>query len=257
MALGPLQYNDFPFELCIHVVANEQKGYFSVIIKALEALDEKFKGREFHLPMGMVKLVGKKMSSRTGDIVTVDDLLDEIKSHVRILVEKNIKGKEADEISEMVTIGAVKYWMLKTNPEMDILFDVKKSVSLDGNSGPYLQYTFARAKSVIRKAGNKEPDFKDLLESGKRKLEIDDAELSLLRLFAQFSGIISNVAKMYSINLLCNYLYDLAQKYNAFYNRNKIIGSEAQNFRLALTSATARILENGLELLGISVPVKM
>ena len=251
MALAPMQYSDFPFDLNIHVVANEQKGYFQVIIKALELLDPKFEGREFHLPMGMVQLVGKKMSSRTGEIVTVDDLLEEIKTHVKKLVEKNIKGEEAEEISEIVTIGAVKYWMLKTNPEMDILFDLEKSVALDGNSGPYLQYTHARCKSVLRKA---EPVTRNLQLIN---AEMNNDEINLLRSFAQFHGVISGVCKMYSINLLCNYLYDIAQKYNAFYNSNKIIGSDAQNLRVALTSATAQVLENGLEVLGIKAPEKM
>jgi arginyl-tRNA synthetase len=251
MALAPMQYSDFPFDLNIHVVANEQKGYFQVMIKALELLDPKFEGREFHLPMGMVQLVGKKMSSRTGEIVTVDDLLEEIKTHVKKLVEKNIKGEEAEEISEIVTIGAVKYWMLKTNPEMDILFDLEKSVALDGNSGPYLQYTHARCKSVLRKAESVTRNLK------LTNVKLNNNEINLLRSFAQFHGVISGVCKMYSINLLCNYLYDVAQKYNAFYNSNKIIGSDAQNFRLSLTTATAQVLENGLETLGIMTPNKM
>lgn len=253
MALVPLQYKNFQFDKNIHVVANEQKGYFQVVFKAVEEIDDKFVGRLFHLPMGMVQLVGKKMSSRTGEIVTVDDLLKEIKDHVRTLVEKNIKGKSADEISEIVTIGAVKYWMLKTNPEMDILFDVKKSVSLDGNSGPYLQYTYARCISVLKKKGNEDLDLNADLGS----LQINADERNLLGSFAQFDGIIANVAKMYSINLLCEYIFDLAQKYNSFYNNNKIIGSDNENFRIALTATTAQVLENGLQVLGIRVPEKM
>ena len=252
MALVPMQFGDFPFDKNVHVVANEQKGYFEVVFKAVELIDDNFKGRLYHLPMGMVNLVGKKMSSRTGEIFKVDELLGEVKELLKPLIDEDIKGEEKDEVLEMITIGAVKYWMLKTNPKMDIIFDIKKSVSLDGNSGPYLQYTYARSRSVLRKAGVNEIEIEKKKES-----EFNESELSLMRAFAQFQGVIVDASKNYSPNLVCTYLFELAQKFNSFYNSNKIIGGDNEEVRIALTAATSEVLKEGLNLLGIKVPERM
>src|SRR3989344_3337349 len=144
MGLAPLQYKDFPFDLNINVVANEQSGYFQVVFKELELLDAKFKGREYHLPMGMVQLVGKKMSSRTGIIVTVDGLLDEVKNLLaNLITSEELSQKEIEEVKEKGTIAAVKYSVLKTDTKSNVMFDMERSVALDGNSGPYLLYTYA------------------------------------------------------------------------------------------------------------------
>ncbi|MFC1710121.1 arginine--tRNA ligase [Patescibacteria group bacterium] len=248
MGLIPLQYKTFEFDRNVHVVANEQTGYFKVVFKAMEVLNSKFKEKLFHLPMGMVNLVGKKMSSRTGEIFTVDDLLDEVKSYLTPLIDKEIKTKEKDDIAEVTTIGAIKYSVLKVNPKSDVIFDVKKSVSLHGNSGPYLQYTYARCQSVLKKAKNTKKD---------KINELNKEELKLLRSFAQFQGIMVNATNNYSPNTICNFLNDLAQKYNSFYNKHKIIGEKNQYQRIEITKATGQILENGLNLLGINAPKRM
>jgi arginyl-tRNA synthetase len=254
MYLAQLQYSDFPFDLNIHVVANEQKGYFEVIFKALELLDEKFKGREFHLPMGMVNLVGRKMSSRTGEIYIVDQLMDDIKSIVLPLVKKgSFTSKEKEDIAEKVTTGAIKYSMLKVTPTADVAFDLKQSVNTEGDSGPYLQYTFARTQSVLHKA---QPG-KLKSEDSKYDQKMETEELLLLRSFVQFPEVIESAAKNYSPNILCEFLFDLAQKYNTFYNKHKIIGSKREPFRLAITYATGQILRNGLTVLGIQTPERM
>lgn len=251
MALAPMQFKNFPFDLNIHVVANEQKGYFQVIIKALELVEPKLKGREYHLPMGMVNLVGQKMSSRTGVVVTVDKLLDDIKKQVVPLIGDGVSDK--DRTAEIITIGAVKYSMLKVNPESEVLFNMKESISLEGNSGPYLQYTFARCQSVARKAGTF--NFQPSVFTNKHKL--NQEELGVMKSLAHFGEIIEVAAKGYAPNLICNYLYDLAQKYNSFYNKYKIVGSDEEDFRLTLTVATGQVLKNGLGLLGIEAPEKM
>jgi arginyl-tRNA synthetase len=268
MYLAPLQYSEFPFDLIIHVVANEQRGYFQVVIKALELLDTKFKGKEYHLPMGMVNLVGKKMSSRAGTIITVDELLDEVESLLEPLLSKELSQTERKTVLEKTTIAAVKYSMLKVNPESDVLFDTKVSVKMEGDSGPYLQYTFARTQSVIAKA--KQKDIKT--EKLKNNLAIEqynnfnNEELSLLRTFIHYPEVVQETASNYAPNLICNYLFDLAQKYNAFYNAHRILdgagkkvkGQESKSeFRVALTAATGTILKNGLNLLGIQAPEKM
>jgi len=242
MGLAPLQFKVFPFDRCIHVVANEQTGYFQVIIKALELLDKKFIGREYHLSMGMVNLIGKKISSRTGEIITVDGLLEKVKENLKSLA----KNQEA---LEAVTVGAVKYSVLKTGCQQDVAFDIKKTVSLDGNSGPYLQYTYARAKSVLEKAG----------VSGKVRPcwysdEVGPSAILLLRTLYRFEEVVVQAAQELAPNLIANFIYDVAQKFNGFYNKHKIVGND---FRLWLTGATAGIIKRGLNLLGIDAPEKM
>ncbi|MDP4030685.1 MAG: arginine--tRNA ligase, partial [Candidatus Beckwithbacteria bacterium] len=247
MGLAPLQFQAFPFDRCIHVVANEQAGYFQVIIKALELLDQKFTGREFHLSMGMVNLIGKKISSRTGEIITVDGLLDEIKKLLKPLAKNN-------EALETVTVGAVKYSVLKTGCRQDVAFDIKKSVSVEGNSGPYLQYTYARAHSVLEKAGLQGESLKVNLQGQTLKAE----EEILLRTLYRFEEVVVEASETLAPNLVANFIYDLAQKFNSFYNKHRVIGSgEAEPFRLWLTHATAEIIKRGLNLLGISAPEKM
>jgi arginyl-tRNA synthetase len=147
------------------------------------------------------------------------------------------------KVAEQVGLGAIKYSFLKNNPLQDITFDVEESISTEGNSGPYLQYTYARCQSVLRKA--KYRGMARSLSLG----EVNSEELSLLRKFIHFPEIVEEAAEKYSPNLICNYLFDLAQKFNSFYN--------AREFRLVLTQATSQILKNGLSLLGIQTPEKM
>ena len=255
MALAPLQYSEFNFDKIIHVVGSDQKGYFEVVIKALEFLYDYLKGKEYHLPMGLVSLVGAKMSSRTGVIVRVDELLSDIKKLVVPLVEKgDFSSKKKREIAEMIAMGAVKYSVLKSGASSAVKFDIKQSVSLEGNSGPYLQYTFARTQSVLRKSRrveeqesgssshselDSESDLKQILKQVQDDnstlqddTKINKEELALLRSFPHFSEVIITASKNYSPNLLCNYLYDLAQKFNTFYNSCRILDPSDVSFRL-------------------------
>lgn len=251
MALGPIQFADFPFDLCVHVVANEQAGYFQVVIKALELYDPKFIGKEKHLSMGMVQLVGKKISSRTGVLITVDGLIDDVK---QLLEEKlhtdGFTDEERAEVQEVATIGAVKYSVLKSSPLLNATFDLEKSVSLDGDSGPYLQYTYARAQSVLRKAG----------KEASNKLEassLTDRERDILRYLYRYPEVVELASKQLASNLIATYLFELAQRFNSFYAETPIIRSDQEQFRLALTQATSAILKSGLNLLGIKVLERM
>ncbi len=258
MCLAPKQFADFPFDKCVHVVANEQTGYFQVIIKALELIDPKFVGREYHLPMGMVNLIGKKISSRTGEIITVDDLLENVKGLLKKLI-KDLEERSPQDILEMATVAAVKYSVLKNGPTMNAAFDIEKSVSLEGDSGPYLQYTYARCKSVLAKA-----DAVGGVSAGLSKIvtrhPLQEEELSILRTLYRFPEVVETAAQAYAPNLICSYLFDLAQKYNLFYNRHSILKAanpELVQERLSLTAATAQVIKNGLYLLGIKAPEKM
>ncbi len=247
MALAPAQFADFPFDTCIHVVANEQAGYFQVIIKALELIDPKFVGREYHLSMGMVQLVGKKISSRTGVIITVDGLLDDVKNLLKNLTKD-------EESLEPTTIGAVKYSVLRTAPVMNSTFDLEKSVSLDGDSGPYIQYTYARAKSVLRKSNGQWAMSEARGKPQNNVQSINNEEISILRFLYRFPEVVEAAAKNYSPNLVCSYLFELAKRFNNLYNNCPILEND---FRLALTEAVSIVLKNGLTMLGIAALERM
>ncbi|KKQ51425.1 MAG: Arginine-tRNA ligase [Microgenomates group bacterium GW2011_GWC1_38_12] len=282
LGLVKLQLSEFNPDVIAHVVGPEQSEYFKVVFKAQELLFPETKGKQLHVPYGWVRLKEGKMSSRTGKVILGEQLLDDAKTSIL----KEYKGDE--KTAEQIAIGAVKYSFLKVGREQDIAFDLKKSISLEGNSGPYLQYTYARAHSVLRKfealnpkhetnsnvknsndsnvSNLKNLDLNIVSDLEIRISDLNAEELSILRAFVHFPEIISMSARNYSPNLLCNYLYDLAQKFNLFYQKHGILRDESirveeqesvRDFRLALTSATGQILKNGLQLLGIESPEKM
>jgi arginyl-tRNA synthetase len=243
LGLASLQFAEFKPDLILHVVGPEQKEYFEVLFKALGEITPITKGKEIHLIYGWVRLKEGKMASREGKVILGDWLIDETK---REIIETY---KTPEKIAEQVAIAAVKYSFLKPSLSQEIAFDIEESISLDGNSGPYLQYTYARTQSVLQKVKAQGAKYD--------KQDINDEEALLLRSFPRFSETIIDVAKNYSPNLLTNYLFDLAQKYNNFYNRHRIIGSENQGLRIMLTIAVGQILKNGLTLLGIKTPERM
>jgi arginyl-tRNA synthetase len=248
MYLQELKMQEWPMDLLIITTAFEQNAYFDVIFKALETLNKKYIGKLKHIGFGMINLKSGKMSSRTGEILGAVDVVEKIK-------ELSKKQSPDEEVSQKVAIGAIKYSFLKNNPLQSIAFDLEGSVAKEGNSGPYLQYTVARCNSVLNKFSKSVNQLVNKLENDKWKME-NEEEL-VLRTLTKFAEVVEQSAKSYSPNLLCNYLYDLAQKYNGFYNKDKIIGGENEGFRLALTSATGQVLKNGLKLLGIEAPERM
>lgn len=247
IALAPIKYSDFPYDLSFILTADEQVPYFKVVIKALSLVNPALGEKTKHLAFGFVDLKGEKMSSRKGNVITGESLLDIVREKVMS------EYKTTKDLAEKIALGAVKYYLLKVTPLSKVEFDIKESISLEGNSGTYLQYTFARTQSVLKKAPNlqitKSPD----------KLEVNDEEALLLRSFVHFPEVIESAAKTYSPNLLCNYLYNLAQKFNLFYNRHRILEAPdpVLKLRLGLTSATGQILSTGLNLLGIQAPERM
>lgn len=274
MGNGFAEENAFPFDTKIHVVGSEQAGYFQVVFKALELIDpEKFKDKQHHISMGMVNVVGMKMSSRTGEILRVDELVDTIKKRIEAMVDEGrIKSGDTESVTEMVAIGAIKYSVLKVGTGQNVAFDIEKSVSLEGDSGPYLQYTYARTQSVLAKGRALSEESKGQgAESRVRSEDNDDTntthyalrstlekeESDLLRFMFRFEHMVRESGTKYSPNILCDYLFDLARLYNLFYQKHKIIGTEQEVSRLALTSATGDILKSGLDLLGIMAPERM
>jgi len=278
LGLAALEFSEFgEIDKCIHVVGPEQKSFFEVTFKVEELLDpEKYKGKQKHFVYGYVQLKEGKMSSRKGNILTGEWLLDEAKKMIeKVLAKGEYSDKEKEEIAEMVAVGAVKHSMLRVAPIKNIAFDFGESVSFEGNSGPYLQYTFARAKSVLRKSqtsNNKDqtnsksqiPNYKKLLESIKSDGVGNQEEKVILRLLYQFPEVVAEAGKEYAPHKICDYLFALSQAFNGFYNMHSILGSKKfkvsskqRDFRLVLTAAVAQVVENGLYLLGIKSPRKM
>src|SRR3989344_2253801 len=251
LALAEKEFSEFgELDKCIHVVTPEQTSFFKVTFKVEELLNEKkFKDIQYHLAYEWVKLKQGKMSSRTGNVIEAEWLIDKAKE---IIIQKfKCDGKTA----EIIAIAAVKYSFLKNNVFSQISFDFDESISLEGNSGPYLLYTYVRTQSVLKKSDNHLGT--TWIKDGMANFEKEENEL--LRVFSNFQEVVYEAAKNFAPNLIANYLYDLAQKYNLFYQKHKILESDknTRNFRLLLTKATGQVIKNGLYLLGIKTVEKM
>jgi arginyl-tRNA synthetase len=262
MANAFAEHAAFPFDLKVHVVGSEQAGYFQVVFKALELLDpEKFSGKQKHISMGMVTFTDRKMSSRTGDILRVDWLLDQIKERVEKLVtDERVPGDERERIVEEIVVGAVKYSVLKVGTGQNVAFDIEKSVSLEGNSGPYIQYTYARTRSVLGKwqMANGKWEVRNYTQYNVNH-RLESEELQLLRLLVHFEDVVRVAAEKYSPNMLCDYLFELCQAFNLFYQKAPILKEkdDIRDFRLLLTARVGEAIQKGLDLLGIKAPERM
>ena len=249
LGLAFKKFSDFEYDQSIVITGNEIIGYFKVLLAALGKINPDLAAKTKHLTHGMVRLPTGKMSSRSGNIVTGEWLLDEAK--------KLLKSKYpeiGDEILEKVGVGAVKYALLKSGLGHDIEFSFEESINIQGNSGPYLQYVYVRTKSVLSKAEEVGID----LQAGPDVASyLTSEESGLMRAVYEFPEIVEKAAINFAPNVLCNYLFELGQKYNLFYQKCKIIGSKEQKSRLILTKAVGDIIKKGLNLLGIEAPDKM
>ncbi|PIP14929.1 arginine--tRNA ligase [Candidatus Roizmanbacteria bacterium CG22_combo_CG10-13_8_21_14_all_35_9] len=250
LALAEKEFSEFgELDKNIHCVTPEQSSFFKVTFKVEELIDEKkYKGRQYHLIYEWVKLKAGKMSSREGNVIEGNWLIDETK--------KKIIGKfKCDKkIAEVLAIASVKYSFLKNSLSNVIAFDIDESISIEGNSAPYLIYTFVRCQSVLKKA-----NLNTLTRQLFNRLTINNDELNLLRKFYQFPEVVYKAAESYAPNFIANYLYELASEYNLFYQKNPILKAEKETkeLRLLITIATAKIIKKGLELLGIKTVEKM
>lgn len=253
VGLGPLQFREYHPDLIIHVVGPEQAGYFKVVFAALAQLFPDTKDKEFHLIYGWVKLKQGKMSSRLGNVVLGETLIDAAKKEIKGLLDtQKYTQEEIEEITEKTAVAAVKYSFLKVSTLSEIAFDLEEATNINGDSGPYLQYTYARAQSVLRKANT--------VKEKNEKVDIincNPEEKNILRLLNRFPDIITHATELYSPNTLCMYLYDLSSAYNTFYNQHPILNNPHSALRLQLTTATAQVIENGLYLLGIPLLQRM
>ncbi len=257
LALAFMKYEDFDYDQSFIVTANEIDEYFRVVLKALAQINSELAEKTIHVSHGMLRLTSGKMSSRTGQVITGMELLGEIKGSVEEIVgkERDIDGSEKKQLLEKVAVGAWKYSVLKQQIGKDIIFDMNKSVAIEGKSGPYLQYTYARAKSVLRKASSA-ANTTGLFSS---RVKLAQKERDLLKILDAYSDILTASIKEYSPHILALYLYDLAQGFNSFYNDSQILVEleDLRSFRLSLTDAVAEILKNGLNILGIETVERM
>lgn len=246
-ALARLQFKEYKPDRILHVVAKEQIEYFRVIFKALEFTFPESKNREEHLVYGWVSLKEGKMSSRTGQVVLAEWLLDEAEKKVEeIMLERDIKNKK--QVIRDVAVAAVKYSMLKTGISNDIIFDVHEAVSLNGNSGPYLLYIIARINSILEKTKSKN------LQRAEDVFAISELEKILLFNTSKFEEVAETAAKKRDPSVVAKYLFDLAQSFNNFYQSCPILQAdeETKKFRLRLIRKVKEVMEEGLDLLGIN-----
>lgn len=244
------KYNPFK---SINVVAREQELYFEQCYKTMELLGHKSAGKCHHLSYGLViGTDGKKMSGRTGEPVFLDDLLDDTKKIILKVVGKKYKKKEAEEIAEKVAIGAIKYALLKYSPERNILFNKNEITKYEGDTGPYIQYTYTRANSILKKAKRTPKKFNV-------ELLTDEREIALMKLIARYPEFVEKSARELRPNHIANYIYMVAETFNNFYQNVPVIGNdkELEESRLKLVESIKIVLGNGLTLMGIPLLDKM
>jgi arginyl-tRNA synthetase len=252
LGLAELKYKKYKYDESVVVTANEQNSHFAVMLCALDKINKELAERTKHISHGILKLPEGKMSSRTGNVITGESLIEKIKE----LVSQRIKDKELSEIekseiSEAVAIGAIKYSILKQSIGSDIIYDFDRSISFDGDSGPYLQYSYARAKSVLKKAKQEgiKPNFK----------KTPDHVGRLEKKIVLFSDAVLQADKSLDPHFIALYLSELASEFNSYYTKNKIVSrnDEFSAYKVAITEKFAIIMENGLWLLGIRPLEKM
>ncbi|HBV01141.1 MAG TPA: arginine--tRNA ligase [Candidatus Taylorbacteria bacterium] len=241
----------------IIITANEQNDYFKVVLKAMEEIYPEIAKKTKHISHGMMRFASGKMSSRTGNIITGESLITAMENLVMEKIkDRELPTEEKQKIAEAVAVGAIKYSILRAGIGSDIIYDFEKSISFEGDSGPYLEYTYARVRSVLRKANVKEGLAFLSLRKAKPSLGLSGG-LVAERLLYRFPEVVERAAKEFEPHYVATYLIELSAAFNNFYARNKIIGSEEENYRLALTRAVSIILKNGLYLLGIEAPERM
>jgi len=243
LGLAPTKYDDFAYDQSVIITGNEINEYFKVLLKALEQINPELRVKTKHISHGMVRLPSGKMSSRTGNVITGDWLIFE--------AEKKLKEKyfEMDsDTAQKVAVASIKFALLKSGIGGDTAFNFDESISLSGASGPYLQYSYVRIISVLEKEENQN------IEQVNSSSELGIEEENLIRTLLHFEEIIEEAAEKYSPNILCTYLFELAQSFSTFYEKEKIAGN---SFRLVLTKATGQVIKNGLNILGIEVVEKM
>ncbi len=255
-----LKYKDFDCERSVYVVGNEQDYHFKVLQLICKRLNKPFADGIYHLSYGMVELPHGKMKSREGTVVDADDLIDEMIATATETTKAlgktdGIPETELQHLFETIGMGALKYYLLKVDPKKKMMFNPEESIDFQGNTGPFIQYTHARIKSILRNAGSIDYTSFDF-----SKTNITEPERKLVFAIYQYPQAIADAGKDMSPGIICNYAYDLAKAFNHFYHECSVLKEENEsqrNFRIQLVNLTAHILKSSFGLLGINVPEKM
>ena len=255
-----LRFQDFPIDKMIYVVGNEQNYHFQVLSILLDKLGFKWGKDLVHFSYGMVELPNGKMKSREGTVVDADDLIATMIQDARQMsadkVNKleGITEEEAQEIARIVGMGALKYFILKVDARKNMLFNPEESIDFNGNTGPFIQYTYARIRSILRKAGEVN------LSALAKDTELSDKEISLIQHLQGFQAAVKQAGADYNPSCIANYCYELVKEYNQFYHDFSVLREEDEKkrlFRIALSAAVSQVIKNGMGLLGIEVPERM
>ena len=263
LATDKFRLERYPDAMIINEVGIEQELYFKQLFEVEKMLGWVKEGQRIHIRHGHYRFKDGKMSTRKGNVIWLEDIIKAAKiqayrgkfewlntpEDLEILDKKQIDGIEGKD-NTRIAIGALKWNDLKRNSEQEILFDWDEILNMQGNSGPYLQYAYVRTQSVLSRIKNQELRIKNI-----EKLEKEEDDL--LRFLTQFPYMVEKAAVDFAPNVICTYLFELSQKFNLFYQKQKIIGSSNEGFRIELTRATGQVIKNGLNLLGIETVERM
>ena len=257
-----LRFKDYPIDKMIYVVGNEQNYHFQVLSILLDRLGFKWGKELVHFSYGMVELPNGKMKSREGTVVDADDLMEEMVSAARRTSEElgkfaDMTENERNEIARIVGMGALKYFILKVDARKNMLFNPEESIDFNGNTGPFIQYTYARIRSIMRKAEAEGIVLPAVLPDS---LPLNEKEVQLIQKLNSFEAVVEQAGKDYSPSGIANYCYELTKDFNQFYHDYSILNAEsgeAKTLRLALAKNVAKTIKNGMQLLGIEVPERM
>ena len=257
-----LRFADYPINKMIYVVGNEQNYHFQVLSILLDKLGFEWGKSLVHFSYGMVELPEGKMKSREGTVVDADDLMEEMIATAKETSQElgkldGLTQEEADDIARIVGLGALKYFILKVDARKNMTFNPKESIDFNGNTGPFIQYTYARIQSVLRKAAESGITIPEQIPAG---IELSEKEEGLIQMVADFAAVVKQAGEDYSPSIIANYTYDLVKEYNQFYHDYSILREENEAvkvFRIALSANVAKVVRLGMNLLGIEVPSRM
>ena len=258
-----MRFRDFPIDKMIYVVGNEQNYHFQVLSILLDRLGFKWGKELVHFSYGMVELPNGKMKSREGTVVDADDLVETMVANARQLSEdkvnklQDISDEEKAEIARIVGLGALKYFILKVDARKNMLFNPEESIDFNGNTGPFIQYTYARIRSILRKA---EASGIDIPESVSLSAHINEKEIELIQKMNDYGAAVEQAGKDYSPSGIANYCYELTKQFNQFYHDYSILNADnadEKSTRLVIARNVAKVIKNGMRLLGIEVPERM
>jgi arginyl-tRNA synthetase len=256
-----LRYQDYPINKMVYVVGNEQNYHFQVLSLLLDKLGFEWGKELVHFSYGMVELPEGKMKSREGTVVDADDLIAEMVAQARETSDElgkldNCSEEMINDICRMVGLGALKYFILKVDPRKNMTFNPKESIDFNGNTGPFIQYTNARIKSVLRKAADQGVE----VVAANEAMEITDKERTLIQMLTNYPNVVRQAGEDFSPALIANYVYDLVKEYNQFYQASPILkeeNAEVKNLRLLLSANVTKVITSGMGLLGIEMPERM